>query len=165
MIPKPKSNYKKKQRKQKRKNKRRIALEQTKKLIDSRRFILEANQLSGKTGFMFDVNPSLNFVSIDSSHCVIQLGSNSGLGYNGVGGITTEGKISKMTVLENKKGDSFTINLYTSTPIGSFDIVFFIDAEGTAQADVSQSTTGGSATYYGNIIPLDQARVFKGRSL
>jgi hypothetical protein len=141
------------------------AMARTKSLIDSKSFVLEANQLSGRSGQMFQVNPSINFVSVDSNRCVIQLGSNTGVGANGVGGVTAEGYISKYKVSQNKKGDSFTINVFTNTSIGAFDLIFFIDPEGNAQADVTQSTTGASATYYGRIVPLSQSRVYKGRSI
>lgn len=144
---------------------RKNALVQTKKMIDNKNFVLEATQLSIRSGQMFQVNPTINFVSVDSDRCVIQLGSNTGIGANGLGGITTEGYISKFKVNENKNGNGFTLNIFTNTSLGAFDLIFFIDAEGSAQADVTQSTTGISRTYYGRIVPISQSRVYKGRSI
>lgn len=140
-------------------------LEITRNMIQNKSFVLEANQLSGRSGIPFPVSSTINFVSIDSNICVIQLASNSGLGSNGLGGVTTEGRISSYKIHENKKGGGFTISVLTNTSLGAFDLVFFIDSEGNAQADVTQSTTGVVRTYHGRIVPLEQSKVYKGRSI
>ena len=84
-------------------------------LLDSREFVLEANNLSGKSGVQVPVVPSLNFFAVDSATAVIQIGSVTGLGYNGVGGITDEAGINRYELSESKAG--FNIKLYASSNI------------------------------------------------
>lgn len=136
----------------------------TRHLIDARRFILIADYVGDRTGNRVPVSSTINFVKIDSSFCVIQIGSLNGIGYNGVGGVTAEGRISKFKIIPNRKGDSYTIRLTANTMIGTYDIVLFVNAFGNADATIS-GITSGSLKYYGRIVPIKDSRVYQGRSL
>ena len=63
-------------------------------MVHYRRFVLEADQLKDKRGNTTHVFSMINFVAADSINGVLQVGSNSYIGRNGVGGITVEGPIS-----------------------------------------------------------------------
>ncbi len=153
------------ERKKQRKEEAEKAFKVTKSILEQKQFVLEADLLGNKTGTRIPVNSTLNFVMIDTTHCVIQLGSNSGLGANGVGGVTTEGKISKYLLDTNKRGDGFILRVYTNTTLGAFDINYYIDSFGNAQADVTQTVTGVVRRYYGDIVSLENSRIYKGQSL
>ena len=140
------------------------AMALTKHLIEVRRFILIADYVGGRTGNRIPVSSTINFLKIDSSHCVIQIGSVNGIGYNGVGGVTAEGRISKFEITPNRKGDSYTIRLTTNTMIGTYDILLFVNAFGNADATIT-GITYGSLRYYGRIVPIENSKVYQGRSL
>jgi hypothetical protein len=134
-------------------------------MVEQKKFVLEANYLSNQTGERVIVDNRLNFIVIDSSKIVIQLGSNTGLGANGVGGITADGTISRFDVRKiGKTQRSYSIHVYTMTHIGSYDIFFDISPSGNADASVS-GTTRGKLNYHGKLVPLKQSRVYKGMAI
>ncbi len=153
--------------KEARKNERKLESEKTlaltKHLVNTRRFVLEADYLANATGNKIPVNSTINFIAIDTTHCVIQIGTTSGIGYNGVGGVTTEGTISSNKTTHNKKSDSFTMQIITNTNLGTYDITFFIGGNGQAEADLS-GITPGTLRYYGRVVPIETSRVYKGRN-
>lgn len=132
-------------------------------LLESRRFVLEANYLSNHRGTRIPVTPSLNFVMVDSVFGVIQIGNTQGLGYNGVGGITAEGEIRKyeLTPLKNNRG--YTLSMMLSTSIGAYDILISVSADGYASATLS-GNWGGHLTWDGIVVPLGASKVYKGMS-
>jgi hypothetical protein len=140
------------------------ALALTKQLIDARQFLLIADYIGNNTGNKIPVSSNINFLKIDTTNCVIQIGSLNGIGYNGVGGVTAEGRISSFKINQNKKGDTFTLRVITNTAIGTYDIVIFVNAFGNADATIT-GMSYGALKYYGRIIPIDNSRVYQGRSL
>lgn len=150
----------------KREEKARILAEtavHTQILLESRRFVLEANYLSNHRGTRIPVTSSLNFIMVDSVFGVLQVGNTGGLGYNGVGGITAEGEIRKyeLTPLKNNRG--YTLAMLLSTSIGTYDIMVSVSADGYASATLS-GNWGGHLTWDGVIVPLNASKVYKGMS-
>lgn len=136
-------------------------------MLEMHRFVLEAQHLSGKSGQRIPVTSTLNFIGVDSVNAVIQLGTVSGApGYNGVGGITVDGRITKydLKVIEGKKGKSYTLMLNVMSSIGIFDITFMISESGYTDATI-RSTTSGVLNYSGNLVPIYKSRVYKGSSI
>ncbi len=140
------------------------AMALTKHLIDARKFVLIADFIGNNRGTRIPVSSTINFIKIDTAHCVIQIGSLNGIGYNGVGGVTAEGRISKFKITQNKKGNSYTMRLTTNTIIGTYDIVLFINAIGNADATVT-GIAPGALRYYGRIVPIENSKIYQGRSL
>jgi hypothetical protein len=134
-------------------------------MVENRSFVLEADYIAGKSGERRPVSSTINFVIVDSANAVIQLGSNSGMGSNGVGGITLEGSISRYELNKNesKRGYSYTVTLYANTNLGTFDIVFWISQDGNTTATL-RGITAGQLTYSGNIVPIGLSRVYKGHA-
>jgi hypothetical protein len=130
-------------------------------LLDSMRFVLEANYLDNMRGNRVFVPSSLNFIKIDSTKAVIQIGSNAGMGSNGVGGVTAEGSITKWKLNRNEKRKSFNIAMNIMTNIGAYDIFMDISASGNASATLS-GIRYGRLMYEGNIVSLKKSRIFKG---
>ncbi len=135
----------------------------TAEMLQDHRFILEADFLAGRTGSRYPVNSTLNFVMLDSTNAVIQIGSSSGIGYNGVGGITIEGRVTKydLTKKTNKNGTSYSLTAYVMSSLGEYDIQFWISESGNAEATI-RGNFSGSVTYSGRLVPLGQSRVYKG---
>jgi hypothetical protein len=132
-------------------------------MIDNQKFVMEADYVSDSRGNRKPVLSTLNFISIDSAKAVIQLSIVSGPGYNGVGGITVEGMITKYKVDTNitKSGTSYNISVILQSTTGNYDIFFSISSTGFADAMIS-GTTRGSLRYTGTLVPIDVSRVYKG---
>ena len=131
-------------------------------IIENKQFVLRANFLLGN-GYRRFVNSTINFVKVDSTTAVIQIGSDYGLGYNGVGGITAKGKIANWELRENPKKESFTINMSVMTPIGIYFLIFNIYSNGHSTALLT-GLGAGQLTFDGDIAPISESRVFEGSS-
>ena len=146
---------------QTKKEKREAELEKkfqlTKQMLDKKDFVLETNFLQDRYGFRVPVVSMINFVSVDSTEAIIQIGSNSRIGPNGVGGVTAKGNITKWELTENDKNKTFT-------PIGIYDLFFDIGASGQSTALLT-GLTSGQLTFDGNLVPQAKSSVFVGRSL
>jgi len=136
----------------------------TSAMLDSMQFVLEANTLRDVRGNVSNVSSTLNFIMVDSSTSVIQIGSNTRIGANGVGGVTAKGSVSKWQVSKNDKQKSFTVSWTLMSSIGIYDVTMFVSADGTANATLS-GITPGRLYFDGNLVRLSQSRVYQGRSL
>ncbi len=137
----------------------------TKRMVHNQQFVLEADFIAGRTGSRYPVNSTLNFILLDSTDAVIQIGSNNGIGYNGVGGITIEGHVTKYELIEkqNKRGTSYSITMYVMSSLGTYDIQLWVSQSGSADA-IIRGNFSGSVTYSGRLVPLEQSRIYKGMS-
>jgi hypothetical protein len=155
--------------KEKREAEKKESQENEKKLVeymlDNKKFVLEANYLSGNTGSRIPVNSTLNFITIDSLKGVIQLANTWGTGYNGLGGITVEGSITKYDLKkkETKRGTSYTIMIYFMSSLGMYDISLWVSSNGNADASIS-GITPGQLNYSGQLVPIQASRTYKGHS-
>ena len=134
-------------------------------MVHYQRFVLEANTLRDKRGNSVNVSSNLNFIASDSISGVIQVGSNSYIGSNGVGGVTVSGSISNYKYSINEKSGSYNISYYLRTPVGSYDVRMTAFSDGRADADVSSTTWGSKLRYSGYLVPPAMSRVFEGSSL
>ena len=135
-------------------------------MVQDRQFVLEANYLSNQMGQRIVVSSNINFIAVDSNKITIQLASVSGVGgMNGMGGVTTDGTISKFEIRKSgRSNDVYTIQVYTMTHIGSYDILFTITSGGNADASIGGSWSG-KLNYHGYIVPLHKSKVFKAMSI
>lgn len=135
----------------------------TANLLDSMQFVLEANYLDNQRGYRVIVPASLNFIKVDSSYAVLQVGRNTGMGTNGVGGTTAEGKVSRYLVKKNDKKKSFDVTMNIMTNLGSYDVLMNVNADGRARATIS-GIYPGKLIYEGDIVSLDDTRTYQGRT-
>ncbi len=136
----------------------------TKNMLENKNFVLETDYLQDKYGNRILVNPTINFVMVDSSEAVIQIGSNSGYGPNGVGGITAKGEISNWELKENEKKNTFFLKMSVMTPIGIYDLHLNIGPTGQATADLT-GLRAGHLTFDGDLVMLEESAVYEGHSL
>lgn len=135
-----------------------------KDMLENRNFVLEADYLQDQYGNRVFVNSTINFVAVDSTTAIIQIGSNSGLGPNGVGGVTAKGKITSWELRENKKQKSFDLSINVMTSIGIYDLHFRIGPSTDATANLT-GLRAGQLTFDGNMVPYTESSVFEGQSL
>ena len=151
-------------RKEKRKAKSEKEYQLVKDMLENKYFVLEANFLQDKYGRRVPVNNGLNFVSVDSTEAIIQIGSNNRLGANGVGGVTARGKITSWNLTENSKKNHFGLRLNVMTTIGIYDLYLSISPSGQATAQLT-GLSRGQLTFDGNLVPWEKSSVYVGQSL
>lgn len=136
------------------------------RMIKTRRFVLEADYLSNRTGSRVIVNSNLNFIIVDSSEITIQTAPIAGIGGpNGIGGVTAEGNIRDFRVEKvGRTKDSYSIRILAVTPVGQYDIFMDIFPDAGANASISGSTRG-KLNYHGRLVPIKKSRHFKGQSI
>ena len=150
------------------KEKRQIELEkqyqQTKLLLESKNFVLETDFLQDKYGNRVFVSSTINFVAVDSTDAVIQIGSDFRVGPNGLGGVTAKGKITKWELKENEKRKNFNLSISVMTAIGIYDLRFSVGSSGSATALLT-GLRRGQLTFDGDIVPTDESIVYEGQSI
>jgi hypothetical protein len=131
-------------------------------MVHQQQFVLEADYLSNKYGSRVPVSPIINFVLIDSLAGTVQFGSAETVGYNGVGGATVDGKITKYEYsVIGKKEDAYSIKLIFMSSIGTYDITLMVNSQGYADASI-RGNWSGQLNYHGKLVPLTLSRVYKG---
>ncbi|WP_430813544.1 DUF4251 domain-containing protein [Carboxylicivirga sp. RSCT41] len=130
--------------------------------IDEKQWVLEANTLAGKRGSSVNVSSSLNFIAVEGDEAFVQLGSNSGMGQNGVGGVSVRGTISKYEVNKNEKKGTYFISLFVNSALGTFDIRLDCNADGQIASATVQGNSSNRVQYRGIIVPVGQSSVYKG---
>lgn len=136
--------------------------EVTKFMVEQQQFVLEADYLSDKYGQRAPVTTTINFVLVDSVVGTVQFGSAQAVGYNGVGGVTVDGRITtyEYTTI-GKNEDSYSIRLIFMSSIGTYDITLMVNSSGNADAQV-RGNWSGQLNYHGRLVPLTTSRVYKG---
>ncbi len=132
-------------------------------LLNERNFVLEADFLEDKYGMRLPVMSNVNFIKVNQSNSVLQTGTVSGFGYNGVGGVTAEGRIGSWDINKNVKDLSYTLRFSVLTQIGSYDVILTVNSENNASATVT-GLWPGKLTWVGHLYTLDNSRVFKGQN-
>ncbi len=130
-------------------------------LLRSGRYVLEADFLQNKYGSRISVPPMLNFIRVDGPKGVLQTGSDTRQGYNGVGGVTAEGSIVAYKITNDPKNLSISVTFNLVSTLGNYDIFMMVSADNNATATISGSTSG-RLTWDGHLVTLNNSRVFKG---
>lgn len=134
-------------------------------LLDSKSWVIEAHTVFDRYNQSYQLNPSINFVGIKDDEGALQLGFNGLIGWNGVGGITIDGSVTKYEVKEGKGNSSPTVNLrFQGRGIGSATINLTVNTSGQATARVN-GDFGDRITFSGMIKSLEESIVYKGQSL
>jgi hypothetical protein len=136
---------------------------QNKEMLENRSFVLESDFLQNRYGTRVPVNSTINFLMVDSDEAVIQIGSDTGMGYNGVGGVTAKGKITMWELRENEKKQTFDLTMRVLTGIGIYDVNMTIGSYG-ALARLT-GLRPGNLTFSGDLVALEESAVYEGQSL
>jgi hypothetical protein len=131
-------------------------------LLNSRTFVLKADYLRNRDGTMIPVVSNLNFIKVEGTEGILQTGSNSGLGYNGVGGATASGSIGSWELSKDSKKLTYTLRFSLLTNMGSYDVLMYISADNHASATI-RGLSPGWLTWQGALYTIENSRVFKGQ--
>jgi hypothetical protein len=132
-------------------------------MLKNRNFVLEADYLENQYGNRIPVLSAVNFIMVDSLRAVLQTGSNSLYGSNGVGGTTAEGSLSSLRITKDLKNLSFFLRFTVTSEIGVYDVFMTIDKNKQARATIS-GLTRGKLVYVGRIQTIYNSGVYKGRN-
>ena len=130
-------------------------------MMEHHAFVLEADRLMDKRGNMANVPSTLNFVAADSVRGVIQIGSHSYVGMNGVGGITVEGDLANYSYTRNEKNGTYSVSYNVRSSVGNYDVRMTVFSDSRAEATVS-SNWPGRVSYSGYLVPPGASRVWEG---
>lgn len=134
----------------------------TSESIKTKYFVLKADQIRGRGGDMINVNSNINFVAVEGEEAYVQMGSESGLGYNGVGGITVKGKITSFEATQKGKHGTFNIVMNTLSSSGNLTIMMNVNITGETASAVVSSNWGGRVEFNGYLVPLQGSKIHKG---
>lgn len=156
--------YEKQKQREAREKEREQNIEMTSQMVKLQRFVLEADYLSNKYGTRVPVSRNINFIMVDSSEAVLQTGSAYTIGFNGVGGETVSGRITKYDFgMTGKNKDSYSIRMIVMSPVGTFDISLLASSEGYADASI-RGNWSGVLNYHGRLVPLGLSKVYTGQT-
>lgn len=138
--------------------------EMTNQMVKLQRFVLEANFLSDRYGTRVPVSQNINFIMIDSLNATVQFGSAFTMGYNGVGGETFDGRITRYEYdMIGRKKDVYSIKMIFMSSVGIYDILLTVNREGYADASI-RGNWAGQLNYHGKLVPLGLSKVYKGHA-
>ena len=136
-------------------------LQRANDLVRERQWVLETHTLFGRYGDAFPVNPSINFVAVNGDNCVIQLGFEHLIGWNGLGGVTFEGKVKSYKVYEAADGQGISLRAEFFGP--GRNLSMFLDVSGVNSDIRLRGNWGSRLRMSGQIVHPDESRVYKGQ--
>ena len=142
-----------------------IMVNTTAEALKSGRFVMKADQLRGRGGYMMSVNPTTNFVAVEGEEAYFQMASVSGVGFNGLGGVTLKGKITSFEMNQEKKHGGYTIMINTVGNGGNLTIVIKVNKTGDMATASVSSNHGSRIDMSGVLVPWTGtgAQIYKGR--
>lgn len=158
---------KKAMRVEQKKQKEAVLAVNTDQAIRTGRFVLKADQIRGRNGYLMHSDPTINFVAVEGKDAYVQLASPSGMGFNGLGGITLRGKINTLELNREGKNGFYNIIINATGNAGNMTIVMSVSSTGeTATARVS-TNWGNRIEFSGRLVPWTGTGrgVYKGQEL
>jgi hypothetical protein len=125
-----------------------------------RAWVIEAQTVYDKQGNSFQMQPTTNFVFVNNEETTVQLSFAGLVGWNGVGGITLDGKVGKYEVTRDKN----TVNINMSArgaSIGNANIILSISGDSNGRATVT-GNWGERIVFQGRFISLADSKIYKG---
>lgn len=153
----------KKSRKEIRAERLRESRERLAQLTKDSTLILEANILRNRYQNSFPVTGD-NFILINGERVVLQTASSWGPGFNGLGGITLQGRITRYEYDIDEKGPISILADVTLGGAGFATLRIHISADGSATATYYDNW-GGRVTFAGIAGDPGDSRVFEGMPL
>ena len=137
-------------------------LDSIRSMVQSKTFALEVNMLRGRhsTINVLDAN---NFIKVNGDQVLIQTAFPHRFGFNGLGGITINGRITQYDIFEDD--NNVRINMQVSTiELGHASLSITLNAPGNAWAYL-RGNFGLQVSFNGQFAALDDTRQFEGMRL
>ena len=134
-------------------------------LLESKQWVIEAHTVFDRYNQSYQINPTINFVGVRNEEGALQLGFDGLIGWNGVGGVTIDGKITRYEIKQVKERANPSINIrFQGRGVSSATINVSVNSSGQATAKVN-GDFGDRITFTGMIKSLEESVVYKGQSL
>ena len=134
--------------------------------IRNKDFVLEADNVTFRSGNTVLVNSTTNFISVKGNRAVVQISpSNYASGPNGVGGVTVQGTISGYQIKTDKKDRVYLSMNVNGIGISAQIELFISPGSNYAQATVYPNFNSNTVWIQGTVVPYDSSNVFEGSSL
>jgi hypothetical protein len=132
-------------------------------MAQNHRFVMECNYVSVTGNPRISVNPTTNYIEVDSVNITVQVSSTSGIGgQNGIGGFTVDGTVNSYKWRTfGKKKDGYNIDMVVMSRQGTFQVFMSLYPDGNAEASVGGNRVG-KINLTGFMIPINQAKTIKG---
>jgi hypothetical protein len=133
--------------------------------LKNEHFVMKADQVRGKYGSSYVVNPVTNFVAVEGRDAYVQLASSSGIGFNGMGGVTLKGRITSMEINQVDKDGYYTIVISTMGNGGPLNITMNVNPTGEVATAYIRTHYGNRIEMTGELVPWTGTgkTVYKGR--
>jgi len=133
-------------------------------LVDSAEFVLRANTLRDRYGNQVFVNGTTNFVAVADSVGVVQIAvNNTGIGQNGLGGETVDGRITRYEVTDHGVGKGATVRM-TMFGFNTFELLLSVTDSGIGTVDLSGVYRGQRLVFSGELVPLAGSDIYVGNT-
>ncbi|NJN26288.1 MAG: DUF4251 domain-containing protein [Cyclobacteriaceae bacterium] len=134
-------------------------------LLESQEWVLEAHTVFDRYNVSYQINPTINFVGIQGTNGVMQLGFDELIGWNGVGGVTIQGNVTKYELKAGKaKGNPVVTLRFQGRGMGAATLAISVNPTGQAMAKVN-GDFGDRIIFSGIIKALSESAVYQGSSL
>lgn len=131
--------------------------------INDTAFTIEADQVMFKRGYTAHVTASTNFVAVRSDNAIVQVAFNVPVsGFNGLGGITVEGSISRYEVNKDKKGNVFVRMGVMGKGISAQLFISLWKGANKATVSIQPNFNSNKLTLSGMMWKPERSNVFKG---
>ena len=132
-----------------------VAYQQAVQAIKDKQFVLEADQVIFKRGQTAFVSSNTNFVMLNGQRATVQVAFNTPYpGPNGIGGVTVDGTTSDVNCNFSVQGIGISAQVFITLTNGG----------NNATVTINPNFNSNTLTLSGNLVPLNQSDVFKGRS-
>ena len=143
-----------------------IAGVQANAAVKNKDFVLEADQVTFKSGNTVFVNSSTTFISVKGNRAVVQISpSNFSPGPNGVGGVTVDGMISGMQTYVDKRGNTTVTFNVNGIGLNAQVEIYMTPGTNRASATIYPNFNSNTVWIVGDIVPYENSSVFEGASL
>lgn len=133
--------------------------------VKSGQFVLETDRIMFKRGFTLNVSPSTNYFALDNGHAILQISTNApSPGFNGLGGITLEGRTQNMKESVDKNGTLRQDFMVSGSGMNARVYVTLPKGSDRATVDVEGTFYPTRISMYGQISPYDGDLLIKGRT-
>ncbi len=134
--------------------------------IRNKDFVLEADNVTFRSGNTVLVNSTTNFISVKGNRAVVQISpSNFASGPNGVGGVTVQGSISNYQIQTDKKGRVYLSMNVNGIGISAQIELFITPGSNYSQATIYPNFNSNTVWVDGTIVPYENSNIFEGNSL
>ncbi len=132
-------------------------------LVEDQSFVLQADALYDRYRNRYNATAN-NFIMFEGDRMVLQTSFPGGIGYNGLGGVTLDGRVIDYDI-KTPKNKSISITAQVSgTLFGHGTLTMNIGSSGYADATFSDNW-GNRISFSGRIEGLDDSYVYEGMSI